>query len=144
MLHPVGTTSCCLQVKEDLSLLVGLLQQEQHSLTAGLLQVVKSLLPWWQRAAQQQQQQQRQSWPWEWEQTLKQQQKQKQQQWQQQQQKRLRIVVFIDDLDRCRPSKVVEVLEAINVVLGPSGFTVVAGMVRHLNAPLPCPREPAT
>jgi hypothetical protein len=38
----------------------------------------------------------------------------------------LRILVFIDDLDRCRPSKVVE---AVNLVLGPSGFTVVVGMV---------------
>jgi predicted KAP-like P-loop ATPase len=42
----------------------------------------------------------------------------------------LRIIVFIDDLDRCRPSKVVEVLEAVNLVLGPSGIMAVAGMVR--------------
>jgi hypothetical protein len=42
---------------------------------------------------------------------------------------KLRVIVFIDDLDRCRPNKVVEVLEATNVVLRPSGFTVVAGMV---------------
>jgi predicted KAP-like P-loop ATPase len=48
----------------------------------------------------------------------------------------LRILVFIDDLDRCRPSKVVEVLEAVNLVLGPSGFTVVVGMVSNLQADL--------
>lgn len=40
-----------------------------------------------------------------------------------------RIVVFIDDLDRCKPTKVVEVLEAINMVLCSSGFSVVVGMV---------------
>jgi hypothetical protein len=49
--------------------------------------------------------------------------------WLQQEQRPLRIIVFIDDLGRCKPSKVVEVLEAVNLVLGPSGFTVVAGMV---------------
>jgi hypothetical protein len=42
----------------------------------------------------------------------------------------LRIVVFIDDLDRCRPDKVVEVLEAINIVLTSCNFFVVVGMVR--------------
>jgi predicted KAP-like P-loop ATPase len=67
-----------LQVKEDLSILVELLQQQQPS---------------WLQAQP------------------------------------LRILVFIDDLDRCRPSKVVEVLEAVNLVLGPSGVTVVVGMV---------------
>jgi hypothetical protein len=44
----------------------------------------------------------------------------------------LRIVVFIDDLDRCKPSKIVEVLEAINIVLAGSNFSVVVGMVSLL------------
>ncbi|WIA39860.1 hypothetical protein OEZ86_013307 [Tetradesmus obliquus] len=39
-----------------------------------------------------------------------------------------RIVVFIDDLDRCKPNKIIEVLEAINLVLAGSGFAVVVGM----------------
>jgi hypothetical protein len=88
----------------------------------------------WQRLAAEQEQQQQQQWnPRQLEQRL--------QQWEQQrqQQQRLKIVVFIDDLDRCRPNKVVEVLEAINVVLGPSGFTVVAGMVRLLLSLLSMP-----
>ena len=41
----------------------------------------------------------------------------------------LQIVVFIDDLDRCKPNKIVEVLEAINIVLAGSNFSVVVGMV---------------
>jgi hypothetical protein len=46
------------------------------------------------------------------------------------------ILVFIDDLDCCRPSKMVEVLEAINQVLGPSGFMVVVSMVSSCAAQL--------
>lgn len=41
------------------------------------------------------------------------------------------IVIFIDDLDRCKPDSIVSVLEAINVVLGGSEFFVVAGVERE-------------
>jgi hypothetical protein len=43
------------------------------------------------------------------------------------------VVIFIDDLDRCKPDKVVEVLEAINIVLCRSGFGVVIGMVSDMS-----------
>jgi hypothetical protein len=40
-----------------------------------------------------------------------------------------RVVVFVDDLDRVEPKKVAHILEAVNLVLAASGFTVVLGMV---------------
>jgi uncharacterized protein YjbI with pentapeptide repeats/GTPase SAR1 family protein len=39
-----------------------------------------------------------------------------------------RIVVFIDDLDRCSPTKTLEVLESIKVFLGMEGFVYVIGL----------------
>ena len=42
--------------------------------------------------------------------------------------KELRIVVFIDDLDRCAPDKVLEVLESIKIFLGIRGFIYVLGL----------------
>jgi hypothetical protein len=39
-----------------------------------------------------------------------------------------RVVVFIDDLDRCSDEKVVEILQAINLILAKSSFYVVVGM----------------
>jgi hypothetical protein len=39
-----------------------------------------------------------------------------------------RIVVFIDDLDRCSDDKVVDILQAINLILGKSSFYVFLGM----------------
>jgi hypothetical protein len=39
-----------------------------------------------------------------------------------------RIVVFIDDLDRCSDEKVVDILQAINLILGKSSFFVFLGM----------------
>jgi hypothetical protein len=39
-----------------------------------------------------------------------------------------RVVVFIDDLDRCSDEKVVEILQAINLILSKSSFYVVVGM----------------
>lgn len=39
-----------------------------------------------------------------------------------------RIVVFIDDLDRCSPKKVLEVFESIKVFLGIKGFIYVIGL----------------
>ena len=41
---------------------------------------------------------------------------------------RCRILVFIDDLDRCAEEKIVETLQAINLVLGTSDFFVVLGI----------------
>ena len=41
---------------------------------------------------------------------------------------RPRVVVFIDDLDRCADEKVMEILQAINLILGESDFFVVLGM----------------
>jgi hypothetical protein len=38
------------------------------------------------------------------------------------------VVVFIDDLDRCSEDKIMEVLQAINLVLGRSRFFVIVGM----------------
>jgi KAP family P-loop domain len=44
----------------------------------------------------------------------------------------LRFVVFVDDLDRCKPSEVVAILEAINLVLAASGrFFIVTGVDRR-------------
>jgi predicted KAP-like P-loop ATPase len=40
----------------------------------------------------------------------------------------LRIVVFVDDLDRCSPEKVIEVFESIKVFLGMDGFIYVLGI----------------
>jgi hypothetical protein len=39
-----------------------------------------------------------------------------------------RIVLYIDDLDRCPPERVVEVLEAIHLILAPKLFVVVVGV----------------
>ncbi len=39
-----------------------------------------------------------------------------------------RVVVFIDDLDRCRPNKIVDILEAIKVTLDTPGIVFVLGM----------------
>ena len=39
-----------------------------------------------------------------------------------------RIVVFVDDLDRCSPTKTLEVLESIKVFLGMEGFIYVIGL----------------
>jgi WD40 repeat protein len=39
-----------------------------------------------------------------------------------------RIVVYIDDLDRCRPDTVVKVLEAVHILLGMDVFTAVAAV----------------
>ena len=39
-----------------------------------------------------------------------------------------RIILYIDDLDRCRPSRVVEVLEAVHMLLAFPLFTVVVGV----------------
>jgi uncharacterized protein YjbI with pentapeptide repeats len=44
----------------------------------------------------------------------------------------LRIVVFIDDLDRCAPDKVLEVLESIKIFLGISGFIYVLGLNQNV------------
>lgn len=44
----------------------------------------------------------------------------------------LRIVVFIDDLDRCAPDKVLEVLESIKIFLGISGFIYVLGLSQNV------------
>lgn len=41
---------------------------------------------------------------------------------------RIRIVLYLDDLDRCRPSRVVEVLEAIHHLLSFKLFVVVVGV----------------
>lgn len=40
-----------------------------------------------------------------------------------------KLVVFIDDLDRVQPDKVVDVLAAVNLILTASGITAVIGMV---------------
>lgn len=45
---------------------------------------------------------------------------------------KLRIVVFIDDLDRCAPDKVLEVLESIKIFLGISGFIYVLGLNQNV------------
>jgi GTPase SAR1 family protein len=39
-----------------------------------------------------------------------------------------RIVVFVDDLDRCSPQKVIEVFESIKIFLGLDGFIYVLGL----------------
>ena len=41
---------------------------------------------------------------------------------------RYRIIVFIDDLDRCSPKKMLEVLESIKVFLDIDGFIYVLGI----------------
>ena len=43
-----------------------------------------------------------------------------------------RIVVFIDDLDRCAPDKVLEVLESIKIFLGINGFIYVLGLSQNV------------
>jgi hypothetical protein len=40
----------------------------------------------------------------------------------------IKVVVFIDDLDRCSEEKIIEVLQAINLILGDSRFFVFLGM----------------
>jgi predicted KAP-like P-loop ATPase len=42
--------------------------------------------------------------------------------------KRPRLVVFIDDLDRCSDDKIMEILQAINLILGESDFFVFLGV----------------
>jgi len=39
-----------------------------------------------------------------------------------------RMVVFIDDLDRCHPDRVMDLLKAVNLVLGQPGFSFVIGI----------------
>jgi hypothetical protein len=39
-----------------------------------------------------------------------------------------RVIVFIDDLDRCSDEKIMEILQAINLILGESDFYVFLGM----------------
>jgi hypothetical protein len=39
-----------------------------------------------------------------------------------------RVVVYIDDLDRCSEDKIMELLQAINLILGRSKFFVIVGM----------------
>jgi predicted KAP-like P-loop ATPase len=39
-----------------------------------------------------------------------------------------RIVVFVDDLDRCSPEKVIEVFESIKIFLGMDGFIYILGL----------------
>jgi KAP-like P-loop domain-containing protein len=41
---------------------------------------------------------------------------------------RPRVVVFIDDLDRCSDDKIMEILQAINLILGESEFFVFLGI----------------
>ncbi|HEY3181421.1 MAG TPA: P-loop NTPase fold protein [Gaiellaceae bacterium] len=41
---------------------------------------------------------------------------------------RTRVVIFIDDLDRCAPEKVMEILQAVNLILGESNFFVFLGI----------------
>src|SRR5262249_26536520 len=43
-----------------------------------------------------------------------------------------RIVVFVDDLDRCSPTKTLEVLESIKVFLGMEGFVYVIGLSQDI------------
>jgi GTPase SAR1 family protein len=45
-----------------------------------------------------------------------------------------RIVVFVDDLDRCSPTKTLEVLESIKVFLGMEGFVYVIGLSHDIVA----------
>jgi hypothetical protein len=46
--------------------------------------------------------------------------------------KDIRIIVFIDDLDRCAPDKVLEVLESIKIFLGIKGFIYVLGLSQEV------------
>jgi hypothetical protein len=48
--------------------------------------------------------------------------------------KQPRIVIFIDDLDRCSDEKVLETLQAINLLLTASGFYVFLGIDTHMIA----------
>jgi photosystem II stability/assembly factor-like uncharacterized protein len=41
------------------------------------------------------------------------------------------LVIFIDDLDRCRPANVIEVLEAVNFLISSGPCVVVLGMARR-------------
>lgn len=43
-----------------------------------------------------------------------------------------KVVVFIDDLDRCSEEKIMEILQAINLILGNSKFFVFLGMETNL------------
>jgi hypothetical protein len=43
-----------------------------------------------------------------------------------------RVVVFIDDLDRCSPKKVLEVFESIKAFLGIKGFIYILGLSREI------------
>ena len=42
-----------------------------------------------------------------------------------------RIVVFVDDLDRCSPKKVIEVFESIKIFLGLDGFIYILGISQN-------------
>jgi KAP family P-loop domain len=42
------------------------------------------------------------------------------------------LVIFIDDLDRCRPENVVEILEAVNFVSGAGKCVIVLGMSKRM------------
>ena len=64
-----------------------------------------------------------------------------------------RIVVYIDDLDRCAPARVVEVLEAVHLLLAVELFTVVVAvdprwllrsLTTHYGELFSPPRSPAT
>ena len=44
----------------------------------------------------------------------------------------VRVVVFIDDLDRCSEDKIVEILQAINLILGASEFFVFVGVASEM------------
>ena len=44
----------------------------------------------------------------------------------------VRVVVFIDDLDRCSEEKIVEILQAINLILGASEFFVFLGVASEM------------
>ena len=43
-----------------------------------------------------------------------------------------KIVVFIDDLDRCSPKKVIEVFESMKIFLDIEGFVYVLGLSREI------------
>eukprot|EP01018_Ginkgo_biloba_P033095 Gb_38074 [translate_table: standard] len=45
---------------------------------------------------------------------------------------KLRVIVFVDDLDRCRPQIVLEILSAINLVLSECKINVIVGTSMHM------------
>ena len=66
-----------------------------------------------------------------------------------------RIILYIDDLDRCPPKRVVEVLEAVHLLLAFDLFVVVVAVdarwlersrtnrITHANAKAPVPLSPS-